>query len=173
MRCSIATWSAQLQHTIITRGKLQLRFRSVAPIRNCEENMSVNSLSAMMEQYYNVPTTGSVFSPLMTTTTSSTTHRQFLHHRSEEDDDPSGELSPSASSPPRSTVLARPISLGVGPGLGDSDQLATNARNLNYRKQHSIDGILGNQLHHHHKQRSPCAEGDSSPQPIDCTSAKG
>ena len=146
--------------------------------------MSVNSLSAMMEQYYNTqPTTGSVFAPLMTAG-----HHE--HRRQLDQDD--GTISTTLPSPPSSTSppshhhqqrssLARPVSL-----IGPVDRLNRRVEEIGksatglYRKQYSIDGILGKMESYHsevqaqsHQTRSPLSScGGSSPVPVDC-STKG
>ncbi len=146
--------------------------------------MSVNSLSAMMEQYYNMPapTTGSVFAPLMSMST---------HH--DRDDDDVDNISNESSSPPppssrsdhhppgSGSSLARPVSL-IGPtghissridNLGSSATspelavaaaaaMSVTASSSSYRKQYSIDGILGKQPQQQYV-RSPISSGNRSP----------
>ncbi|XP_072034557.1 uncharacterized protein [Amphiura filiformis] len=132
--------------------------------------MSVSSLSAMMEQYYNMSqTTGSVFAPLM----SSASHhdRDDHHHRRDHDEDDNVNSTPSSSPSPRlqqrdghgGSSVPRPVSL-IGPvdHLGRRVDEIGSSISSHYRRQYSIDGILGKQPHQQYL-RSPLSSEDRSP----------
>ena len=137
----------------------------------------------MMEQYYNTqPTTGSVFAPLM-----AAGHHEHRRRQLDQDGDITPPSPPSSTSPPshhqhqRSSSIARPVSL-----IGPVDRVTRRVEEIGnfaaglYRKQYSIDGILGKLENYHSEVQSPSQTrsplssscGGSSPVPVD-VSTKG